>query len=116
MTVEALQNALRGETLETQRPAVQNGNAPPPGQSAQPAREVKTQAGLPSPAQPPQLALAYHVDEKTRQVYFQIVDSQSGPVIRQVPPAEELALEGHIDQFLEAEANARHLNGKGGGQ
>jgi uncharacterized FlaG/YvyC family protein len=116
MTVEALQNALRGETLGTQRQAVQNGNAQPPGQSAQPAPEVKTQAGLPSPAQPPQLALAYHVDEKTKQVYFQIVDSQSGRVIRQVPPEEILAMEGQIDQFLEAAANARHPNGKGGGQ
>jgi flagellar protein FlaG len=117
MIVEALQTASRGETPGTQRPAAQNADASPPSQRVQqPAPEAKAQAGLPSPAQSPQVALAYHVDEKTRQVYFQIVDSQSGRVIRQVPPAEILAMEGQIDQFLEAAANARHPNGKGGGQ
>jgi uncharacterized FlaG/YvyC family protein len=116
MTVEALQNALRGETVGTQRPAAQNGDAQPPGQRVQqPAPEVKTQVGLPSPAQPPQLALAYHVDETTRQIYFQIVDSQSGQVIRQVPPAEELALEGRIAELLEAAANAKQPKSQGGG-
>jgi len=117
MIVEALQTASRGETPGTQRPAAQNGDTSPPSQRVQqPAAEDKAQTGLPSAAQPSQLALAYHVDEKTRQVYFQIVDSQSGQVIRQVPPAEILALEGQIAQFLEAAANARHPNGKGGGQ
>jgi uncharacterized FlaG/YvyC family protein len=116
MTVEALQNALRGETPGTQHPAAQNGDASPPSQRVQqPAPEVKDQAGLPSPAQPPQVALAYHVDEKTRQVYFQIVDSQSGQVIRQVPPAQELALESQIADFLAAAANAKQPKSQGGG-
>jgi flagellar protein FlaG len=107
MTVGALQFALPGETEGTERPAAQNSDARPPSQRVQqPVTEVKTQAKLPSPAEPSQLTLAYHVDDRTRQIYFQIVDSQSGQVIRQVPPAEVLALEARITELLAA-ANAK---------
>jgi uncharacterized FlaG/YvyC family protein len=116
MTIEALQNAMRGETLGAQRTAAQNGDAQPTGDPVQqPDPDATAQVGLPSPAAPPQLALSYHVDEKTKHIYFQIVDSQSGQVIRQVPPAEELALEGRIAQMLEAAANAKQTNIQGGG-
>jgi uncharacterized FlaG/YvyC family protein len=115
MTVGALQSALRGETEATERPSAQNADARPPSQRVQqPATEVKTQAELPPPAEPSQLTLAYHVDDKTRQIYFQFVDSQSGQVIRQVPPAEVLALEGRIAELLAA-ANTKQAKSQGGG-
>jgi len=115
MIVGALQTASHSETSGTERPNAQNDTRSPSQPAQQPAPEVMAQAGLPSPAQPAQLALAYHVDEKTRQIYFQIVDSQSGQVIRQVPPAEQLALEGRIAQMLEAAANAKQPKNQEGG-
>jgi len=115
MIVDALQTASRGETLGAERAAAPTSDARPPSQPVQqPALELEAQVRRPSPPQPPQLALAYHVDEKTRQIYFQIVDSQSGQVIRQVPPAEILAMESQIEQFLEA-TNAKQLKSQGGG-
>jgi uncharacterized FlaG/YvyC family protein len=116
MTIGTLQNASGGETSGAQRPAAPNGDARKLSQGVEEqAPEVKAQGDLLSPAQPPEFALAYHVDEKTRQIYFQIVDSQSGQVIRQVPPAEEIALEGRIAQLMEAAANAKQPKSQGGG-
>jgi uncharacterized FlaG/YvyC family protein len=115
MTIEALQNASRGETLGTQPPAQKGGARPPSQRVEQTASEPKAEVGRPSAAEPSQLDLAYHVDEKTRQIYFQIVDSQSGQVIRQVPPAEELALENRIADLLDAAANAKPPKNQGGG-
>jgi hypothetical protein len=114
MIVGVLQTASSGEALGTPRPA--NDDAKPAGlQGQQPTPDVSAQFDGPSPAQPSQFTLAYHVDENTRQVYFQIVDSESGQVIRQVPPAEELALESHIAQLMEVAENAKQPRSQGGG-
>lgn len=77
----------------------------PKGQRAEPA-EAKPPADPPRIAPPAQLTLSHHVDEKPNQIYFQVVDRQSGQVICQVPPAEVLALEGRIAQMLDAEEKA----------
>ena len=117
MIVRAPQTASREETSGAERPNAQNGYTRSPSQPAQqPVPEVRTQVGPPSPPQPPQLALAYHVDAKTKQIYFQIVDSQSGQVIRQIPPAEQLALEGRIAELMEAAANAKQPKSQEGGR
>jgi len=53
---------------------------------------------------PAQYVLAYHIDEQTKQLYFQVVDPQSGQVISQVPPQDVLNDEAKIAQYLQAQS------------
>jgi hypothetical protein len=57
-------------------------------------------------AQPPpsQYVLAYHIDEQTNQLYFQVLNPQSGQVISQVPPQDVLNDEEWITQYLQTKS------------
>jgi uncharacterized FlaG/YvyC family protein len=114
MIVDPLQKATSSldASGEERKAEQQHGEA-----SAQPARQpAREDKGGPHPAPlvvPSEVNLAYHVDAKTDRIYFQVVDSRSGEVIRQVPSKEALALDSQITQFLKVEQNdAKHPAGK----
>ena len=67
-------------------------------QAQQPAAQAQKQ---PAPAQ---YVLAYHIDGQTKQLYFQVVNPQSGQVISQVPPQDVLNDEAQISQYLQAQS------------
>jgi FlaG protein len=78
------------------------------------AQQSPVQAPKQSP--PAQDVLAYHVDEQTKQLYFQVLDPQSGKVILQVPPQSVLNEAAQITQYLQAQSarsNAPAVKGKG---
>lgn len=54
--------------------------------------------------EPQQVAVSYQIAENGRKVYFEVVDENTGEVVRQVPPAEVLANEEQIYQFLQKQA------------
>ncbi len=53
--------------------------------------------------QPSQAVLSYHVDQQSKQTYFQVVDQKTGDVIRQVPPKEMLNFERELSKMLKQE-------------
>jgi hypothetical protein len=44
--------------------------------------------------------VAYHVDERTKEVYFEVVDQASGQVVRQVPPEAVLNNDRRLAELL----------------
>jgi len=64
-----------------------------------------SQAQQPLSQSPPsQDVLAYHVDDQTKQVYFQVVDPLSGQVVSQVPPQHVLDEDAQITEYLQAQS------------
>jgi hypothetical protein len=57
--------------------------------------------------EPQQVAVSYQIAENGRKVYFEVVDENTGEVIRQVPPAEVLANAEQIYQFLQKQAKSQ---------
>ena len=56
---------------------------------------------------PQQLAVSYQIAENGRKVYFEVVDQNTGQVVRQIPPAEVLANAEQIYQFLRKQAKSQ---------
>jgi hypothetical protein len=59
----------------------------------------------------PQTSVTYFVDQETKQLYFKVIDEQSGKVVRQFPPQEVLNSERHIAEVM-AQAEARTSGAK----
>jgi len=95
--------------------------APAPAKSQPDADYAELQTQPPpgqAPKQPPpsQDVLAYHIDAQTNQLYFQVLNQESGQVLLQVPPQDVLDDEAQISQYLQARSassEAPAAKGKG---
>jgi len=104
----------KGKSVSTEAPA------PAKSQPEADYAELSHAQQPPSPASPQsppsQDVLAYHIDEQTKQLYFQLLNPQSGQVVLQVPPQAVLNDEAQIAQDLDAQSaqsNAPAVKGKG---
>jgi len=73
-------------------------------------------AQAPKEQPPAQDVLAYHIDPQTKQLYFQVLNQESGQVLLQVPPQDVLDDEAQITQYLQARSassDAPAAKGKG---
>ncbi len=104
----------KGKSVSTEAPA--------PAKSQPEADYAELSQAQPPPSQAPpqspptQDVLAYHIDEQTKQLYFQVLNPQSGKVILQVPPQDVLNDEAQITQDLKAQSaspNAPAVKGEG---
>jgi hypothetical protein len=118
----SLPSAAAGQVFSGAQPQGKSvpGGAPAPakGQPNTDYAELSPQPPSPSSKQSPssQDVLAYHVDDQTKQVYFQVVNPQSGQVISQVPPQSILNEDALITQDLDSQSaspNAPAVKGKG---
>jgi uncharacterized FlaG/YvyC family protein len=88
-----------GSPQETTQTATSNANI----QQAQ--DQVDLSHSPPVVPQATQDVLAYHIDDRTKELYFQVLD-RSGEVIRQVPPEEVLNDEAQVTEYLQAHDNS----------
>jgi len=111
---QAFSAVPKGNSVPTEAPA------PPKSQPEADYAELSQSRASPSPtpkqSPPAPDVLAYHIDEQTKQLYFQVLNPQSGQVILQVPPQDVLNDEAQITQVLDAQsalANVPAVKGKG---
>jgi len=111
--VQAFTPAAAGQELSTAAPKGQSAptKVPAPSNSqpeadyaelstVQPPAAAQTQKQAP----PSQQVLAYHIDDQTKQLYFQVLDQESGQVLFQVPPQEVLNDEARIGAYLQSQS------------
>lgn len=48
-----------------------------------------------------QLSVHYQVAEGGRKVYYQVLDENTGEVVRQLPPTQVVSSEEHLFEFLQ---------------
>lgn len=128
MPADPVQASLPTTAAEQVFPDVQprgksgSTEAPAPAKSQPEADYAELSQAQPPAAstqkQPPsaQYVLAYHIDEQTKQLYFQVLNPQTGQVVSQVPPQNVLNDEAHIAQYLQAQSapsKAPAVKGKG---
>ena len=116
MPTDPVQASLPTTAAEQVFPDVQpKGKSAPTGAPAPAKSQPETDYAELSQAQQPlaqaqkqpppsQYVLAYHIDEQTKQLYFQVLNPQSGQVVSQVPPQDVLNDEAQITQYLQAQS------------
>jgi len=104
----------RGKSGSTEAPAPAKGQ--PQADYAELSQAQPSAASAKKQPSSAQNVLAYHIDEQTKQLYFQVLNPQTGQVISQVPPQDVLNDEAQIAQYLQAQSSpskAPAVKGKG---
>jgi len=114
MPADPIQASSPTTAAEQVFPTAQPKGKPAPTEASAPARSQPNTdyAELSQTHKPPAQAvkqplsspnvIAYHIDEQTKQLYFQVLNPQSGQVISQVPPQDVLDDQAQIAQYLQA--------------
>lgn len=95
--IDHVQPKSKGESSQA---ASNSPNPPRNGEAAQNMDQVEVSANSATGAAATQYVLAYHVDDQTNDVYFQVLDEKTGEVIRQVPSQEVLSSRAHVAEYL----------------